>query len=121
MNKFCVAVIGSRNYNDFPFIFKYLDSKKDKINSFVSGGCNLGADEACRQYAEDNGFSITIHYPNWSVGKSGAYLRNKKIVEDCDILIAFSTGSKGTEMTIDLAQKLGKKVIIHKVEADKNA
>ena len=114
-----VAVVGSRNYNNHAEIFKYLNSKIDKIGHLVSGGCPSGADNIAQIFAKERGLSITIHYPDWSTGKSAGFARNRKIVEDCQVLIAFTTGSKGTQNSIDLATKLGKKVIIHKVEADK--
>jgi hypothetical protein len=120
MIKYRIAIIGSRNYNDFNNIYKYLDSKFDKIGHLVSGGCPTGADRAAEIYAKNKGLSITIHYPDWNLGKSAGFQRNRKIVEDCEILIAWTTGSKGTQNSLDLAQKLGKKVIIHKVEPDKN-
>jgi hypothetical protein len=114
-----VAVVGSRNYNNRDEIFKYLDSKIDKIGHLVSGGCPSGADNIAQIFAKERGLSITIHYPNWDKdGKGAGFIRNKKIVEDCQILIAFTTGSKGTQNSIDLATKLGKKVIIHKIKPD---
>ena len=114
-----VAIVGSRNFNDKKFIFDYLDSKIDKIGHLVSGGCNLGADEISRQFAQERGLAITIYYPDWKgIGHSAGFRRNEKIVNDCEVLIAFWTGSAGTKNSIDLAQKLGKKVIIHNVEPD---
>ncbi|MDO8610080.1 MAG: SLOG family protein [bacterium] len=120
MNKKRVAVVGSRDYNDKFEIFKYLDTKIDKIGHLVSGGCPTGADSIAQIYAKERGLSITIHYPNWDKdGKGAGFIRNKRIVEDCDILIAWHANqSKGTQNSITLAQKLGKKVIIHNVEPD---
>ena len=121
MNKYRIAIIGSRDYNDFNSIYKYLDSKFDKIGHLVSGGCPTGADRAAEIYAKNKGLSITIHYPDWETYKKGAaFVGNKKIAEDCDILIAWHCNdSKGTQNTINLAKELGKKVIIHKVEPHK--
>ena len=115
-----IAIVGSRNYNNRSEIYKYLDSKLDRIGHLVSGGCPTGADNIAQQYAKDRGLSITIHYPNWERDKKGAgFIRNRRIVEDCDILIAWqANNSKGTQNSIDLAKKLGKKVIIHEVNPD---
>lgn len=116
-----VAVVGSRNYNNKQFIFEYLHSKLDKIGHLVSGGCPNGADFYANEFAKKMGLSITIHYPNWNKdGKVAGFIRNKKIVEDCEILIAFWTGSGGTKDSIEYAKKLGKKTIIHRVEPDKD-
>lgn len=114
--KYRIAVIGSRNYNNKEEIYKYLDSKIDKIGCLVSGGCPSGADSIAQQYAKDKGLSITIHYPDWSKGKGAGFARNRKIVEDCQVLIAFwKDKSKGTEHTINLAKKLNKKVVIFEI------
>lgn len=114
-----VAVIGSRNFNDKKFIYDYLDSKIDKIGHLVSGGCKLGADAICEQYARDRGLSITIHFPRWDAeGKAAGFNRNTTIVEDSQILIAFNSGSNGTQDSINKAKKLGKKVVEIKVQPD---
>lgn len=119
MKKYRVGVVGSRNFNNKDFIFGYLDSKIEKISHLVSGGCPTGADSISQIYAKERGMSITVHYPNWEKdGKGAGFKRNHKIVEDSDIIVAFTTGSKGTQNTIDLAKKMNKQVIIHEVEPD---
>ena len=113
--KYKIGVIGSRDYNDFETIYKYLDSKISKIESLVSGGCPTGPDRAAEIYAKNKGLSITIHYPDWSQGKSAAFIRNEKIAKDCDILVAWQVkDSRGTANTIDTAERLGKKVVLFK-------
>ena len=115
-----VAIVGSRNYNNRAEIYKYLDSKLNKIGHLVSGGCPSGADNIAEQYAKDRGLSITIHYPNWEKdGRGAGFIRNRRIVEDCEILIAWQANkSAGTQNSIDLARKLNKQVIIFEVESD---
>lgn len=117
--KYRIAVVGSRNYNNKEKIYEYLDAKLDKIDFIISGGCPSGGDNIAQQYAKDRGLTILIHYPNWQKdGRGAGFKRNRKIVEDCDVLIAWTTGSAGTQNSIDLANKLNKKVIIHNVEPD---
>ncbi len=126
--KYRVGIVGSRDYNNKEEIYKYLDSKIDKIQYLVSGGCPTGGDFLGQCFAKDRGLSILVHYPNWTRdGKGAGFRRNAKIVNDSDIIVAFWSGkeingkwvgSKGTEHTINLAKKQGKKVIIHKVEPD---
>ena len=119
MKKFRIGVVGSRDYNNKQEIYKYLDSKLDKISSVVSGGCPTGADAIAQEYCKDRGISITIHYPDWKgLGKKAGFSRNRKIVTDCDVLIAWWTGSKGTENSINIAKEMGKKIVIHKVESE---
>jgi hypothetical protein len=118
--KYRIGIVGSRNFNNDEIIFKYLDSKIDKIECLVSGGCPSGADSSAQRYARERGLSIIIHYPNWKgFGKSAGFSRNRKIVNDSEILCAWTTGSKGTQNSIDLAKKQGKKVIIFNVEPDR--
>lgn len=117
--KYRCAIVGSRNYNNKEEIFKYLDSKLDKIGHIVSGGCPTGADSVAQLYAKERGMSITIHYPDWKrLGRSAGFSRNRKIVEDCEILIAWTTNSRGTQNSINLARKMNKKIIIHNVNPD---
>ena len=115
-----VAIVGSRNYNNRAEIYKYLDSKIDKIGHLVSGGCPSGPDRICQDFTKDRGLSITIHYPNWDRdGRGAGFIRNKRIVEDCDVLIAWQANkSKGTQNSINLARKLNKQVIVFEVEPD---
>lgn len=126
IKKYKIAVIGSRDYNDKEAIFRYLESKINKISMLVSGGCPNGADYWANEFAKKKGLSILIHYPEW-YNENGVFIkgagfhRNYKIVRDSDIVIAWWTGSKGTENTIQIAKKQNKQVIIHKVEPDKKS
>ncbi len=123
--KYKIAVIGSRTVTNPKIVYEYLDTKYDKIEMIISGGCS-GPDSFGQQWAQDNGFPCLIYYPRWhnkegEYNKGAGFQRNYLIVKDSDIVIAFFDGiSKGTQNSIDLANKLGKKVIIHKVEPNKN-
>jgi len=84
----------------------------DKI---VSGGYPQGGDRFAEVIAKNDGLSITIHFPDWEKhGKAAGFVRNSKIVEDCDVLIAVVHPNRmgGTEDTIKKTKKLGKKVMI---------
>lgn len=117
--KYNVAIIGSRNYNNKEAIFDYLDSKRDKIDILVSGGCPKGADSIAQEWAKKRGLSILIHYPDWSTGKGAGFARNKNIVDSADIIVAWTTGSKGTQHSLDYAAKIGKQTITFNVEPDR--
>ncbi len=108
-----VGVIGSRTFNDFEMLKNTLDiilSKKG-ISLIVSGGAK-GADVLSELWATQNNIETLIFKPDWSIGKSAAAIRNQKIVENSDVIVAFWDGiSKGTKMTIDMAISRNIKVL----------
>jgi len=104
-----VAIIGSRNLN--VNIEVYLP--KD-ISLIVSGGAR-GIDTLAEKYADKNEISKLIFLPDYKRhGKVAPLIRNRQIVDNADIVIAFGDGtSRGTKYTIDYAQKCGIKVVVH--------
>ena len=118
--KYKLAVIGSRAITNKKVVFDYLDSKRDKIEIIISGGAK-GVDSIAQEWAKERGFPCLIYYPKWyneegEYDKGAGFKRNYLIVKDADIVVAFTTGSAGTQNSIDTANQLGKKVIIHKVD-----
>lgn len=132
-----IAIVGSRNFEDYELLYDTLkefcfnvdyegDSngewsevlyhKFDNI-TIVSGGAK-GADTLAEKFADMFCFKKEIHYPKWDLyGKQAGFVRNKKIVEACDVLFAFQINkSKGTQHSIDLAKKAGKEVYVIEVE-----
>jgi len=113
MKTWKLAVVGSRDFNDAPFLFKKLDENIDRIEMIISGGCR-GVDELSRQWAEKRGKAILIFYPRWydekgNFLKGAGFMRNKLIVDACDYLLALRINqSKGTTHSIELAKKAGK-------------
>ena len=92
---------------------KKLISEGITISAIVSGGAR-GADALAEIYARENRIRMIIHKPRLDLyGKSAAYYRNIKIVDDCDIMIALWDGeSPGTKMTVNLATCMKKRTII---------
>ena len=82
-------------------------------DSIVSGGAR-GADSLAEKYAAEKGIPITVVPAEWDkYGKSAGYRRNVQIVAESDEVVAFWDGeSKGTQHTIDIAGKAGKKVSV---------
>jgi len=109
-----IAIIGSRTFNDYEKVKKVLDTFP-KIDLIVSGGAK-GADYLGELYAYHNNIPKKIFYPEWDkYGKSAGFKRNKDIVDNADIIVAFWDGiSNGTKNSINLAKKYNKKVIIKK-------
>ena len=96
---------------------QYLETHNIGNYILVSGGCPDGADRFAKDIAIERGLTILIHYPDWEThGKVGGIIRNTKIANDCDVLIAcVATDRKGgTENTIRKVKKLNKPIILVK-------
>lgn len=114
-----IGIVGSRR-RDYPkdyatcvAVFSSIYQPGDRL---VSGGCPRGADRFAEMIAKSKGLTITIHYPDWygEAGKAAGFVRNTKIAEDCDVLIALPAQDRkgGTEDTIRKARNLGKKIVL---------
>lgn len=108
-----LAIIGSRSFNNYVYLFDVLNPYKDKITLIVSDGA-IGADRLGERFAVENNIETLIFIPDWDkFGKSAGYIRNKDIIDNCDKVLAFWDGkSKGTKHSIDYATKLNKPVKI---------
>lgn len=112
-----VAIVGSREYSDINAIVEYINSlPEDTI--VVTGGAR-GVDQIAEAAARKRGLKVAIHLADWDTfGKAAGQIRNQKVVDDCDKLVAFWDGtSPGTKGAISLASKAGK---LDKVFRDKN-
>jgi hypothetical protein len=71
----------------------------------ISGTCR-GADLLGEQYARENNLPVYRFPANWKkYGKTAGYLRNRKMAEKADALVAFWDGkSRGTANMITLAR-----------------
>jgi hypothetical protein len=128
-----LGVVGSRYFNNYKLLETELNKIK-KLDTIVSGGCRVfdhvaksfvGADYLAEVYAISKGINLTVYPANWYIkgeyNKVAGILRNKTIVKDVDEVIAFWDGlSKGTASTINLAEKLNKKVTIIKFWSTNN-
>lgn len=95
-----LSIIGSRNLDIN--IKHYITL--DKIDKIITGGAK-GIDKRAELFAKENKIPLEIIRPDYETyGKRAPAIRNRKIVDSCDSLIAFWDGSsKGTKMTIDFA------------------
>jgi hypothetical protein len=117
--KIKVALIGSREVEDYNFVegtfFRVLSSEGLTLEQveLVSGGTR-GVDTLALRLAKRYGLTITIHFPNYEkYGKLAPLVRNTKIVEDSDLVLAIpSERSRGTWDAVRKAQKRNKKVYI---------
>ena len=119
------AVIGGRDFDNYELLKSTLD-KYDDIEYIVSGRAK-GADQLGELYAKENDIPTIIHKANWKdmsepcitkyngfgvYNALAGFNRNTLIIEDCDIIIAFWNGSKGTKDSINKAKKMNKEIII---------
>ena len=96
-----VVIGGCRGYSDYEFfksrIDEILKNEKDKI-IIISGHCS-GVDLMGERYATENGFEVAIFLPEWGkFGRAAGPIRNEKMVECADLVVAFWDGrSRGTK------------------------
>jgi hypothetical protein len=111
-----LAIVGSRDFNDYEYLKKVLEPIRDKVSLIISGGAK-GADTLGERYAKENNIPVQIFYPDWNkFGKSAGFKRNVDIVNNCDAVVAFQINdSKGTQHTINIAKEKGKKVKVFKL------
>jgi len=112
-----VIIAGGRDFSDEELLAASCDRLLKDLEEveIVSGGAN-GADRLGEFYAIDRDFLIKRFPADWEKhGKRAGYLRNQKMAEYADILIAFWDGqSRGTKHMIDIATKRG--LIIHVIK-----
>ena len=110
-----LAIVGSRNYNNFEEFSKTID-KYLPISEIISGGCR-GTDLMAKRYAMQNKINYKEFPADWKrYGKAAGPIRNKLIVDASDAVIAFlSPSSKGTLNSINYAKKQKKKLIVVKL------
>lgn len=107
-----IAIVGSRS-------IKTLDIKEHlpaKIDCIISGGA-AGVDTIARNFAIKNNIELIEYLPDYKKhGRGAPHIRNREIVKNCDLLLAFWDGkSKGTVSSLNAAKKLGKKITVIKV------
>ena len=113
-----VAVIGSRTFDDKKRLYAVLTKNRERIKLVISGGAK-GADSLAVDWATDYGMPYLVFPAAWHNPDTGEYdkgagfRRNRKIIEQCDVVIAFWDGkSRGTANSIEIAKELGKIVRI---------
>jgi hypothetical protein len=115
-DKYYLGVVGGRNFDDYDLLAETIGSYISDAAQYilVSGGAK-GADKLVEKYASENGYDMIIYTPDWSKGKRAGPLRNQRIVDKSDEIIAFWDGqTHGTKSTIDLAKKANKTVHVIK-------
>lgn len=98
---------GSRNWTDEFTIAKRVRELPE--GSIIIHGNASGADNIAEDAAHHNGLHTAIVIPLWNkYGRAAGPKRNHAMLNlRPDLVIAFSTGSQGTQTTIDEARRRG--------------
>lgn len=113
-----LAIVGGRDFNNYELLNETLDKFFTAYLihfelSLISGGAK-GADSLARKFATDRRLQFADFIPDWkNEGKSAGFNRNTKIVNECDMVLAFWDGmSRGTADTIEKAKRAKKPTFI---------
>ncbi len=110
---FRVIIAGTRSFNDYELLrtsCNNLLSEKQRTHTIVViSGTARGADQMGERYARERGFQLRRFPADWEQhGKSAGHIRNAKMADNADALIAFWDGeSNGTKNMIDNARRKG--------------
>jgi len=102
-----VVVAGSRSFDDYEKLAYELDViLKGKKNITIVSGTARGADRMGERYAAEHGLSVEQFPAEWGTYHKGAGpIRNKKMVQSADVVVAFWDGkSTGTKNIIECAE-----------------
>ncbi len=104
-----LLVVGSRSIKEYD-LEKHIPRETTMI---ITGGAK-GIDMLSEKYADEKRLSKLILRPRYDLyGRAAPLKRNEEMVEACDVaLIVWDGFSKGTEHTMNCANKKGKKIIL---------
>lgn len=120
-----IAVVGSREFKNYEQLKREVDKIIHEDDTLVSGGAKsdtpgmswdskakASADGFAQRYAKEKGYNILIIYPKYArFGKPATFIRNKVIVQNSDVVLAFYQKGRfqqgGTANTAEHARNLG--------------
>ena len=111
-----VAIIGSSDFKNKELLDTTMKKiqEQNTITKIISGGAK-GADTMGVQWANKNNIETLVFYPNFKKHKRAYHFRNRQIVIQSDLIVAFWNGySTRTKYTITFAKTLEKEVIVVK-------
>lgn len=106
-----IAIVGSRHFADPGRVADYVKSLPPGT-SIVTGSAS-GVDAAATKAARVKGIPVQVMPASFEelADSSKSAERNQRLVDLCDVLVAFWDGSsKGTRTTVDRALDSGKEV-----------
>lgn len=113
-----ILICGSRDWNDFPTVKKYLEEIKQKsmatndeqLPKIIHGGCK-GADSIAGYLATQLGFPIRVFKADWlSHGKSAGPKRNQQMLDEGhpNLVVAFHDALESSKGTLDMVTRARK-------------
>jgi len=113
------AIIGSRSFNNYYLMQKYLDKYLPPHAIIVTGHAE-GADRLAECYSSTHKIPLEVYEANWEIfGSEAVYRQRKDIVANSFQCIAFWDGkSTGTKTLIDMFNKAAKTVTIVDISDD---
>ena len=111
-----VIIAGGRDITDYSLVLSAL-AESGFIPTEIVSGMAPGVDTLAVQYAQENNLPLQQFWAEWNFyGKSAGPIRNRKMAEYGDALIAIWDGeSRGTKNMIEEATKRGLKVYVKMV------
>lgn len=111
-----LGIVGSRTFVDYDVALYWFVRVRDMegyVDEIISGGAK-GADALGARLARGHNIQLVEHLPDWGkYGNRAGMMRNKKIVDESDFILAFWDGrSPGTDDTIDEARLSKKPTLI---------
>jgi predicted Rossmann fold nucleotide-binding protein DprA/Smf involved in DNA uptake len=106
-----VAIVGSRHFPEPARVIDYVRSLPARA-SILTGSAS-GVDAAATKAAREKGIPVQVMPASFDelADASKAAARNQRLVDACDVLVAFWDGSsKGTRATVERALDSGKEV-----------
>ena len=114
-----VAIVGCRKFDQYEIVRDKVLSifRKNVMPSQIISGAATGVDTLAKRFAFENDIPLQEYPAEWKkYGKSAGPIRNQKIVNASDMVIAFpSQSSRGTWNTVRLAKEKGIPVHVFKV------
>ncbi len=117
-----VAIIGSSEFTDYAYLKNILDCylKAGFIEKIITSDDSQGTTVLAKRYAKANELECQEFKAYWERGKSAGHIRNKNIINNCDIMIIFRIGvgsNKGIDNAIEQANNKGRDIVICEYES----
>ena len=106
-----VAIVGSRHFLDLARVGEYVKALPPRA-SIITGSAS-GVDASATKAARETGIPVQVMPASFDevADATKSTARNQRLVDSCDVLVAFWDGSsKGTRTTVERALDSGKEV-----------